>query len=478
MDILPSELVSSIVKEVDQSTLLSLWWTSKSFRSLIQLPKTNKYKMLEYPGEDGHIEIFQWLYSSGYKITDEVLFLTGSGGNIELIKFCISEGKLNEHTILPLLDGSAKGGKAEAYEYLRFLSFKDSSFDLVVQGKSIEILDIVLPHVKKDNASYKITLMIHGSDKLISHCIDHRKIEIQEVIVNHFINKIQSSVFAELFRRKIIGKEGILNCIQYSRFDCIDCIDLSSFDKSDTAFMGAIPTFATRNLNCYQIIRKLHVEGFAWHPNAQRALCNFDDLEVVKIALRDVDAPEFYILCVSNIEVLKYCIEKGFEIDFDTTIHQCIEERNIELLKYCTSMKNYTPPKITKRFTTLLQCTPEMFDLLYPTNENLRNTNLNMFFQSSNTELAIHLVKRGVEITKYYSELAIQHGYLDVFRAMYEEHEKNAIDDGRIVGLALLFKSYDILQYAIEKGYWISDDARKEIRTMPEYCHLLGDDIY
>lgn len=479
MDTLFDELLKQIIKEVDTSTQLSLWWTAKSFRSFISLPKINRDEILLYPGADGNIEIFQWLYSLDYKITDDVLLDVGKGGNIELIKFCIDERKLNSVDMVPLLNGAAEGAKVEAYKYVKFLSSERGGLRFAVQGESIEIFDLVFPYIRKDTVGYIIVLLTYGSDKLISHCIDHYKIEFHIWAVNHNIDKIQSSVFVELFRRKILNKSSILCAIQYGRFDCIENIDLSSFDRNDTAFMGAISTFATRNENCYKIIQKLYTEGFIWHPNAQRVICSFDDLELVKIALQNVNPSGFYILNISNVDVFTYCIERGFEIDYDTTIHYCIEDRNIALLKCIVSTKNYNPPRITERFTALLQCTPEMFDLLYPRNEDFGNAKLNMFFQSNNTELAIHLVKRGVKITTYYPELAIQHGHLDVFRAMHETGSNMVrIDNGLAINLALLHKRYDILQYAVENGYHITDDARKEIRTMPQYCHLLGDDIY
>lgn len=167
---LPRETLGLVIEKVDTSTRLSLWWTAKSFHPFIRLPELTHSKMLEFPAKDGHVEILKWLYSHGYKITNEVSLLAGQSGSIECIDFILlNVPRLNNI----LIRGAALGGKTEAYQYtkkiksynLRILSLQD-----ILKGDSIEILDDAWYIIQKRFNVSKI--LKHASIQMLSHIID------------------------------------------------------------------------------------------------------------------------------------------------------------------------------------------------------------------------------------------------------------------------------------------------------------------
>jgi hypothetical protein len=97
----------------------------------------------------------------------------------------------------------------------------------------------------------------------------------------------------------------------------------------------------------YQIIKKLHDEGFAWSRDAQKEICYCDDIELVKSALQNVHPNKFILTNISNFEIFQYCVERGFSIDLKESTRQAIKQDNIEFMKAIVVHPKYKPFKIS-----------------------------------------------------------------------------------------------------------------------------------
>lgn len=79
---LPSETLGLIFNETDLSTRLSIWWTSKIFRPLIQLDKSllKRKKMTARATRDGNVRIYDWLTKCRFPTNMVTVFNAGLSG--------------------------------------------------------------------------------------------------------------------------------------------------------------------------------------------------------------------------------------------------------------------------------------------------------------------------------------------------------------------------------------------------------------
>lgn len=186
---LPRETLSLVFGETDLSTRLSLWWTCKIFRPLIQIDKTmlKREKMTSFATRDGNVKIYNWLTKCKFPTNKVTVFNAGVSGVIEMMKK-FSAWK-QKHFITSLREGVIKNGSFSAYTNYNELvpNHVWNSKDILCFRDS-EILDhhISSGAITEDNLYTKYVTEIKDTQNHIEYFFDKMHIPHPDAIQSFF----------------------------------------------------------------------------------------------------------------------------------------------------------------------------------------------------------------------------------------------------------------------------------------------------
>lgn len=483
MNTLVPEVVNLVIKKVDTSTQLSLWWTAKRFRSFIRLPELTRTNMVAYPARDGNIQIVKWLHSLKFPANYGSCYAAGLSENLECVKYfssCSMAADVDR--------GVCQSGNIEMYKFLK--EKRGKKFHLlwqdVIQGGNIEMMEDCVAKYGRVVPGNHISILLSGHLHLAKWMLKENYIFLSNQICYAIDKGVKREIIELIINKDDVSVTILQSMIQNCRIDLLEIINLENVDKSEKSYMKSAYSIKDER-QFLTMVRWLHEKGFVWSNNVRRKVCAFDDMDLVKHALSTANLDSLKISFISNLDLLKYIQEKRVLIDFQSVLSQAILTNNTEIVRYFRKELNISPMGIYNYDI----CSVETFQLLYDDRVPF-NPLSNYITKFYNEELILYLIEKNIkcdvgsrsrdreptrEISSRFLDAKSQRflateGKLLPLQKMFESGRLNWSVE--VISSAAKNKHREIVQYAIENGCRISPDGRAMIaKHLPDLIHLL-----
>ena len=420
----------------------------------IELHDRNKSKM----------HIITYLIDNGFDVNNIPLTLLVSKGDIDLMKYIMKKGYVNEKGKCSALIEAAECANFDIVKLL-------IKYNTNIDGQSSDVSKMDTP---LSQACLEPTVDVYGDDSSSDEYDDSS--DRFKCIIDYLILKgANVTLFNNLALNNAtkIGNIRTMSLLLDHGADINDIADeilLNSLKSNKQEVfhyvLGKCRSMANARKPCIDLLPEVLLIAVRSGDNVLIDYCienhvNLTNLPVVEIAARNNDS-----------KVVQYLVEKGADININAPLKEAVRNKNVELVKYL--IEKGANPNIVDIIETAIET--EQFDLVkylvekgaYIHGDNL----MEIAIAKKHLDIIEYLIEKGAHINSTCIKKAVETGQFDIVKYIVEQGADVTIEDHKVTRLAAGKGYLTILQYLVEKGADIHAHNEQALREACRYGHF------